>query len=267
MKGRKFLVLGNDKKMSACRDKLISEGYEADLYSYETGFDTISEYDNIILPLPTLANSKISGTDKSIEDLYRIIKKHQKVFCGNIDVSPYDNYYSYYYDEKFLLNNSRLTAQGVLRLIVDNVDVDLMKLKTVVIGYGRCGKEICRLLKSCGMTVISASRRKVTQIEAKTNGMEASSVEMLESLIPYTDIFINTVPVNILNKSFVSKFDHNKMYVEVASKPYGFDISKNDLFNFKYILAESLPGRFVPESAGENIADTVLKILKEEEYG
>ena len=264
MKGEKFLILGNDKKMFACCNKLRRMGYIAEMYDVGKNFEDLN---NIILPLPTVANTKIKGTDITLAELTEKLDCTQKVFCGNIDAAPFENYYSYYYDESFLFNNSRLTAQGVLRLILDSIDCDLLELNAVVIGYGRCGKAICRLLKNCGFKVVSASRRKETLLEAQKDGVNAIFIDEIDDFVDKTDILINTVPVNIISKKYISKLNSENIYIEVASKPYGFDITETDVYNFRYILAESLPGRFVPESAGENIADTVLKILKEEVYG
>lgn len=264
MTGEKFLILGNDKKMFACCNRLKDVGYTAVMYDNDKNF---TDYDNIILPLPTIANTKIKGTDITFDEFSGSLSCGQKVFCGNIDVTPFENYYSYYCDESFLINNSRLTAQGVLRLILDTVDCDMIELNAVVIGYGRCGKSICRLLKNCGFKVMSASRRKETIIEAYNDGIKAVSINQIEEFVDNTDIVINTVPVNIISTEYISRFKSKTIYIEVASKPYGFNITQTDVYNFRYILAESLPGRFAPESAGKNIADTVLKILKEEVYG
>lgn len=264
MKGEKFLILGNDKKMISCCNKLRRMGYTAEMYDNCKDFD---RFNNIVLPLPTIANRKIKGTDMTFDEFKQKLDCEQKVFCGNINVTSVENYYSYYYDEAFLINNSRLTAQGVLRLILDSIDCDLLELNAVVIGYGRCGKAISRLLKNCGINVVSASRRNKTLLEAHEDGIKAVLINQIDELVDSTDIVINTVPVNIIKREYISRLDSNDIYIEVASKPYGFDITETDVYNFRYILAESLPGRFVPESAGENIADTVLKILKEEVYG
>lgn len=264
MTGEKFLILGNDKKMFACCNRLKDVGYTAVMYDNDKNF---TDYDNIILPLPTIANTKIKGTDITFDEFSGSLSCVQKVFCGNIDVTLFENYYSYYCEESFLNNNSRLTAQGVLRLILDTVDCDMIELNAVVIGYGRCGKSICHLLKNCGFKVMSASRRKETIIEAYNDGVKAVAINQIEEFVDNTDIVINTVPVNIISTEYISRFKSKTIYIEVASKPYGFNITQTDVYNFRYILAESLPGRFTPESAGKNIADTVLKILKEEVYG
>lgn len=265
MNDETFLVYGSDKKMISCYEKLKSYGYKAEILNSEVNFD-ISAYNYIILPIPTIANSKINGTNISLSEFVASVSDNQIVFCGNLNPSAYKNFYSYY-NENFLIKNSRLTAQGVLKLISMNVEEDFNSLKVVVIGYGRCGKAVCKLLKGCGMNVTSVSRRKVTRVLAQDDGFCTGDFDYLNNTIEHFDIIINTVPVNIIYKESISKLSQKNIFIEIASKPYGFDISEYDVYNFKYILGESLPGRFTPVSAGYNIADTVLDILKEAEYG
>ena len=58
MKGEKFLILGNDKKMFACCNRLKDIGYTAEMY--DNG-KKIIDFDNIILPqLQRIAN-RFSG--------------------------------------------------------------------------------------------------------------------------------------------------------------------------------------------------------------
>ena len=260
-----FLIYGNDKKMISCMEKIRSYGYIADVMNVDENSD-ISKYNYIILPVPTIANSKINGTQTTMNELVDLLNDKQIVFCGNMDPTPYRNFYTYY-NESFLIKNSRLTAQGVLKLISQYVEVDFKSLSVAVTGYGRCGKAICKLLKNCGMDVTSVSRRVETRVLAEDDSMKISDIKDFNRNISAYDIIVNTIPVNIISEESVAKLSQKNLYLEIASKPYGFDISENDVHNFKYLLGESLPGRFTPISAGYNIADTVLDILKEEVYG
>lgn len=266
MKVDSFLILGSDKKMAACCDRLREQGFRVDVFDKEN-IVNIKSYNYIILPLPTIANSKINGTSISLTELLGELNDNHKVFCGNLNADLYRNFYSYYSDESFLIKNSRLTAQGVLKLIIENTEEDYNNMKVLVVGYGRCGKAVCKLLKNCGMKVTSVSRRRETKALAENDGIFVEDLTNLNRIISDFDIIINTVPANIINRVSVGKLDQKNIYIEIASKPYGFDISEYDVFNFKYILGESLPGKFAPVAAGYNIADTVLNILKEEEYG
>lgn len=267
MKVGSFLIFGNDAKMLACKDELCSNGFTAEIYDGTELSETIVNYNYIILPLPTLIGSKIGGTDIDFDFLMSLLNENQRLFVGNLRCSSDDNVFSYYFNENFINMNSEYTAQGVLRLLLENVDSYAEDIKVAVTGYGRCGKAICKLLDKCGFDVMSFSRRAETVGQARENGIKADLIDILYNSINRFSVIINTVPENIFNNDVLTEINNNTVYIETASAPYGFDKSLADCFNFKYILGSGLPGKFLPRSAGINIAKTVTDILKEEENG
>lgn len=265
MQAEKFLLIGNDKKLQACRNRLIEKGFTAVCCDGEKLADKIRHYSSIILPIPTLANGCITGTRLTLAELEQHLLPEQKVFYGNLAFPPFGERSISYYNESFLIKNSRLTAQGTLRLILENTDKDLLSLKCAVLGYGRCGRAICKSLSANGIKTVSVSRKPYSAVLAENDGIEAVQYNEFYDKISDFDVIVNTVPHNILGKSSTEKLTKRNLYIEIASKPYGFNINETDKYNFRYILAESLPGRFTPSSAGINIADTILCLIEEGE--
>lgn len=250
-----FLILGNDEKMKSCKKRLNELGFRADTFEENT---VIDNYNCIVLPLPTVKDGCITGTDISVEQLNSMLTDKHTVFCGNVSPDIFScRAFSYYNDKGFLIKNSRLTAQGTLKIILENVKDDLRCLSAAVIGYGRCGREICRTLRNTGVEVTSFSRRNETLVMAENDGMHSESIININKKLSNFDIIINTVPCNIID---TSGLEMKNLYIEIASKPYGFNITETDKSGFRYVLAESLPGKFTPVSAGRNIADTVAGI-------
>lgn len=264
MQVEKFLIIGNDKKMQACRNRLFNLGFDALCCESSDIKEAISLYSNIILPLPTLANGFISGTEITVEKLDEIISKNQLVFYGNLSNNPFGEKGRCYYNERFLFKNSRLTAQGVLRIILENTDRDMSDLNAALLGYGRCGKAISSSLLENGINITVVTRKTPITILDENKNAEVININEFREKIADYDIIINTIPCNILDKETMKKLSRKNLYIEIASKPYGFNIYEIDKYIFKYILAESLPGRFTPTSAGANIADTVIEIMKED---
>lgn len=258
MKDNNFLVFGKNKKMLACAGRLEQLGYEAVCFDGTEPDSEIKNHDKIILPLPTLDDGRILGTNLNFEYFCSLLAEDCTVFCGNVSTKAFPcRAYSYYENENFIAANSRLTAQGTLRLVLENTEKDISTLKIAVIGYGHCGREICRLLKSCSADVTSFSRRS----EAENDGLKADKTENINLRLSEFDIIINTVPCNIIDRNALGQLTQDNVYIEIASKPYGF--AHGDNLNFRYIPAGGLPGRFTPVSAGINIADTVISMMKE----
>lgn len=263
MQAEKFLIIGNDKKMQACRDRLESRGFVAVCCDGDAAEKNIPFYENIVLPIPTLANGLITGTRMSVDELKGRLGGGQRVFYGNLKYNPFGEKSVSYYNESFLVKNSRLTAQGAFRLVLENIERDIYEIRAAVLGYGRCGRAICKLLKANGAEVVSVSRNAYSAALSENEKIPAIDYGEFFDKIGDFDVIVNTVPYNVLGDKSTERLTGGNLYIEIASKPYGFDITKTDKFNFRYILAESLPGRFAPVSAGANIADTVTEIIKE----
>jgi len=258
-----FLIFGNDEKMKSCRNRLHELGFEAEIYEGKST-DIFRKYKFIILPLPTFSDGLITETDMTVEMMNSCLGSENIVFCGNVSADIFAcRAFSYYENEDFLLKNSFLTAQGVLKIILENIKTDLRCVSVAVIGYGRCGREICRLLKNAGFNVTSFSRRSETLRLSEAEKIKAENCTALNEKISSFDITVNTVPANIIEKKTLQRLGADKLYIEVASAPYGISPEQAKKCKFRYIHAKGLPGRFTPVRAGQNIADTVTDIIKE----
>lgn len=268
MKTDKFLLLGTDTKMTECKRCLNKLGYSAHCEENEEFLNKMIEFDNIILPLPTVKNGIVIGTDAGFECIVNSLDKRQNLFYGNVENVVTDkSVYSYYYNESFYKKNSRLTAQGTLKIILDNVCKDLTDLKVCLLGYGCCGKAICRMLFNLSVNVNVFTRSESSKKSAEELGLCVADINEIDVSICDFDVIINTVPYNIITEKALKSLNRNNLYIEIASAPYGFDIERSDISGFRYILASALPGKYTPQSVGENIAHTVLEILKEVKLG
>ncbi len=264
MKADNFLIAGNDMKMLECKNYLIDCGFDACLYYDDKFSQNLNKFNNIVLALPTVVKGCISGTNETVESLAENLMPFHKVFYGNLKSDPFGNQgFCYYSDETFLTENSRLTAQGVLRLILENTDRDISGLNIAVIGYGRCGKAISSMLNGIGAKVTVFSRRTESLIFSVNGQIICENTADIDKLVHRFDVIINTVPYNIIKDNGLRNLTNDNLYIEVASKPYGFDASLIDNYSFRYILASGLPGRFTPKAAGRNIAKTIIGLLKE----
>lgn len=259
MNGGRFLIIGSGERMSSCAKTLADKGFSTDLFSKLPA--EVNGYDYIILPLPTLRDGLICGTDITLSEFISL-HKDALLFYGNAPKSAMpENAVSYCAEERFMNTNSYLTALGLLRTAKDN-HINLYGRSVAVVGYGFCSREICKVLKSItdDITVYARSRSAVQEV--KTAGYHTGSFTKLDEQLKRHDVIINTVPARILD-SAVLNLNAGNTYIEIASSPFGFDASKADTSGFKYIKAPGLPGKYFPRKSGALIADTVLELIGE----
>ncbi len=264
----KFTALGGDARTEFMASELTYSGYYTEL---SDNLINIKSSDAVILPLPfTTDNIHIKGTNISINDFFNTLDNNQIIFIGKADKNISDRFnekniifFDYNSRDEFAQKNAVPTAQGVLEFVLENICVTVSSLKVTVIGYGRCGKAICRIFKKLGSDVTSVSRRYSTLADAESVGINACHLKDIERCIKSSDVIINTVPSVIYDKKLIDVTDNNTLLIDVSSKPYGFNIEYAESTGKKVNILPSLPGKCVPESAGKIIAETIINIIEE----
>ena len=265
---KSFISFGGDGRTQYTSDYVTEKGYKTIMTN---SISDITSCDAIILPLPfTIDNIYIKGTSTKIEDLIKYLDKQTVLFAGKLNDNAINilknndiTFYDYNSRDEFAQKNAVPTAQGVLTFVLNNTDVTLNQLKIAVLGYGKCGKSICRTFKSMGSEVISYSRRYSSAADAESDGLTAYLLKDICETISYADIIINTVPFNILGKEIIDRISNKAMLIDVSSYPYGFDYNYAKSVNKNINLLSSLPGKYVPKTAGIIIGETIINIIEE----
>lgn len=161
-------------------------------------------------------------------------------------------------DENFQRKNARLTAEGVLEIILSHSTKSLYDSDFLVIGFGRCGSAITKLLKDVGakkVTVASTSSKR----QASGIADEVIPAENFD-FKPY-DVVVNTIPMNIVSDKETLTFKEYAVYIDVASKP-ALSICFAKYLGIDADVYPALPAKCAPKSAAIAMLDYVLEVTK-----
>ena len=268
----KALIIGGDKRQEYLKKLLegnfkevIHIRYPADMWAS----DEIEEYSHIILPLPVSKDkTHIYSSDNLMlktEDLICRIKPCHKVFGSGFDNKTLDyfedkqiDYCDFMKDKIFKRANALLTAQGALKLMLDNTDDYIVSKKALIIGFGDVGETLAEKLNSNGIEVFITARNKRKLSLASIYGYKTISLSSVKSCIYLFDYVFGTVPANILDVSDIYNLKDDCTYIELASYPFTAKEEDFRLFNKKYINGSALPGRYLPLASGKLLADFIL---------
>lgn len=153
-------------------------------------------------------------------------------------------------DDFYLEENAAVTAECALRVAFAKLPCTLRNANVLIIGWGRIGKHLSRLLAALGANVSVCSRSIPHQAEIASLGL--SCVDRKATTFSKFRVAFNTAPGVVIPRALPSDI----LKIELASKP-GF-------LNTDVIPANGLPGRFAPESSGALIARTILRKCEEE---
>ncbi len=269
----KLLIITSDKRQNYMAERLKENGFDCTVYTPDLSLQNMERYfDGVVFALPSIKLSRVNCEyDVRLESVLSLVKKGGYAFVGmaeeafleTVEVAGLKSF-DYYKREELGIRNAYLTAEGVLEIILVNSEVTMKNLKILVTGYGKTGHAIADVLKRNYVDVSVAARKERDRARAEIGSLKSMDFSQIENCAGDFDFVINTVPQEVIGENLLKHFREDCVFVEVASKPYGIDITSAEKQNKRVIIAASLPGKYVAKSAGFFIADTIINIVKEE---
>lgn len=158
-------------------------------------------------------------------------------------------------DDSYIRQNALISAEGALYAAMQRLDCTVRGAKCAVIGYGRIGRELTRLLLALGARVHVAARREASRAQAQIDGSLAFDVNDLPLALDGVQVLFNTVPSQIIHRQALNMLANNALLVELASPPYGFDMHLAKEMGFDAVLESGIPTRYAPRSAARLLMD------------
>lgn len=240
MKIKKFAVPFTDD----CRMRYAKEYLESRGFQYESD---VNNTDFVVLPVP-VKKHMLDGLENKL------------VFFGAFD---YKNGFDYTKYESYAIKNAFLTAECALILLEENTDYSLFNSNVLIVGYGRIGKALHKILSAYGANITVCSRSEESSALSQLSGATHLYFDELAESNDF-DIVINTVPHIVLTKPEISAMKKDAVILELASFPGGIDNLAAKSRGIRVINGKSLPARYTAKTAGYFIGEAIENIIKEE---
>lgn len=170
-------------------------------------------------------------------------------------------YINYFADEGFIVKNAYLTAEGALAHIIQNTDCSLVGMRVLILGYGRVGKAVAKVLKDNYVSVSVMNRSPFDRANAALVADNTYSMSEYEEHLKEFSVIVNTIPELILKGEQLEKLGKDCFILDLASKPGGVDFNEADRLNIKTLLALGIPGKVAPKDAGLYLKAIVTRNL------
>ncbi|GMB10812.1 MAG: dipicolinate synthase subunit DpsA [Candidatus Improbicoccus devescovinae] len=226
--------------------------------------EVINKSTNIILPIPvSREGDKILMSNIEINSEFIQKIKNKRVFCGmknkvknpefqNLDIKDY-------YDcENFKILNSIPTAEGALKLALDNSNQTIYGSTCLIAGYGRIGKILAKILKDLGANVYINTISEEDKTWSQTWGYKIIDIQEAETLD--FDFIFNTVPELIFDKFILNKISSRCVIIDLASiKGVDYEYAKKLGIQASQELGVS--GRFFALTSAKIIKQSIYNIM------
>lgn len=167
-------------------------------------------------------------------------------------------------DDELAILNSIPSAEGAILMAMQATPFTIHNSNCLVIGPGRTGLTLARMLHGLGAHVWVAARRAKDRARAFEMGMEPVDFPDLSHCLPQIDIVFNTAPALVLDRSLVYTLRRTAVIIDLASTPGGTDFVAAAERGIHAELAPGLPGKVAPLTAGRILARVIPRIIENE---
>lgn len=250
-----YFVDKTDKRNQVLTQLLQNDGYEVFEYNL-SNLKNIKTNDILIF-----APNKKFDINEALQ-----LPNDIKIFLGNVSEEVQKifgqkniKYTNILQDEIFAIKNAKLTAEGILAIVLSQSEKSIFENKILILGAGRVGKATASLFQKIGIncSLVSHNQKKFAENFLFVNN--SFFKDGFKNQIKNFDIIINTIPAKVLNQETIKTINKNTIFIEIASvNTLNFDEAQN----FVYIIAPALPQKYSCETAGKLMFESIMGLNK-----
>jgi dipicolinate synthase subunit A len=282
-----FCIIGGDLRNVKLAEHLIKDGHVVKIFGFhDIEIDpnaieanslshALEEVDVVIGPTPCSSdgetlNCVYFSTKIYLREVFSLMNSKQVFVAGLINEKVKNC--AKYYDlvtadilerEEMSILNAIPTVEGAIQIAMEELPITLYHSNALVLGYGRIGKVLSKMLRGLGAKVCVEARKHSDMAWIRTYGYEAIHLNELDEHLGNFDVIFNTIPAIVLDEKQLLRIKKDCLLIDLASKPGGINFQKANEMGFKSIWALSLPGKVAPVTAAEFIKETIYNILNE----
>lgn len=255
--------------------QILAGSHDSSIIYAKTLKEAVEQADCIVGGIPLLKDGKIcSGQmlpDMEADELYRHLKKGQKVFGGVIPKEFIEQCrqrevpcHDFMEDEPLTILNAVATAEGAILEALKCQKTNIHGSKSLVVGYGRCGRVLAEKLKGLDAGVTVCSYSEVELACAGTFGMDTLPLERLAEKASAYEYIYNTVPAVVLKRKVLEQMRQDALIIDIASGAGGVDYFAAGELGISALHCLGLPGKYAPKISAKQLADFVIRRYHED---
>lgn len=279
----KYLIAGGDMRSYYLAGLLKNEYHLVELYGFDKeitkcknkDLSQMAKADVIVCGIPLasaggLLNMPCSEESVPVKTLIDMIPAGTVFFAGKIENDARERLEKngvFYFDlldrEEMAVLNAIPAAEGAVELIINSTPKTIHNSRVLILGYGRIGKVLARILHGFGAEVWVSARKYPDLSWIEVNNFKPVHIRDIERYATDMDVIVNTVPCQMITADILNKIRSDCYILDLASKPGGVDFEHAKKLGLKTDWALSLPGKVAPLTAAEIIKKTIDNVLQE----
>lgn len=158
-------------------------------------------------------------------------------------------------DPDFEAQNAMPSAEGAIYAAMQKANYTLCGSRCLIIGPGRLGMALGRMLLGLGAHVAMAGRRPESLAPARELGMDVLPLAELPAAARDTDILFNTAPAPVAGEEVMASLPAGALAIDLASAPFGIDLDAAGRHGVVAWREGGIPGKYAPLTAARLLYD------------
>jgi len=259
---KSYCILGTDSRSVKLRELYVKEGKS--IVDYIDG-------DYIIAPIPfSRDGEKINGETLTVNEILNIPNVQNKIIFSGAISKPIQEKFEKsnikYHDlmqlDEVAILNAIPTAEGAIATAMEMTDFALCGSNVLVMGYGRIGKVLSKMLDGLGCKVYVEARKEQDLALIRAMGYNPINLKDLDKHLNKFNVIFNTIPTIVLDKGRLDNIDKKCSIIDLASNPGGVDFSYAKEIGISVVWALALPAKVAPYSAAVYIKEAIDRIIE-----
>ena len=204
----------------------------------------------------------------NIRELSRHLRKRHRVFGGVISDAFRQECdergilcFDFMKDESIAVFNAVATAEGAILEALAHKDTNIHGSKSLVLGYGRCGKVLAQKLKGLSADVTVCGNNLIELASAETMGMEPLLLSRMEECIGEFEYIYNTIPAVVLPDALLARVRKDALIIDIASGKGGVDDKAAEALKLRCLHCLGLPGKYAGRISAKGLTEYVVDKL------
>lgn len=289
LSGRKIAIIGGDRRELVLMRELVHLGATVMVVGYDRlsflpeglahhGLrEALRDADGVILPMPGTdeqgrVKAEFAGTSLFLKPehlallkpgtplLVGVANDYLRSEAASLDLKLIETAEL----DEIAIYNSIPTAEGAIAIAMRETSITLHGAQLLIVGFGRIGMTLARMLKGIGGEVCVVARKEADLARAEEQGHRVFNYGTVVSVLHRVDVLFNTVPHPVVTEDWLKKLKPEAVLIELASPPGGIDYGLAEALGLKMIKAMGLPGKAAPVTAGNILGRVYPKLLLEQ---
>lgn len=160
--------------------------------------------------------------------------------------------------------NAIPSAEGAIQIAMEKLPITIHDSNSFVLGFGRLGKTLARMLHGIGAHVTVVARKRSDLARAFEMGYRPVVFSRLQQHVGEADVIFNTVPALVIDENILIAMKKDVLIVDLAAAPGGTDFVAANRLGINAILAPGLPGIVAPKTSGKILAQVIPQLILRE---